>query len=141
MNFERVLEKFKEYILAVGIKDLTVKDIFLPNTVFDSNGKTLWVELSASRGRTLFITEKTSRLPAEINIIVGVPLQSGTKKANHIVDMISSKFSVANNAKWNCFFVEKNKVYVTGVNVLSGVTDSSGYRINVRISLDIYLEG
>ena len=138
MNWERILEKYCNFLLSLGIPSVTARDIALPNQVFESAGKTLWFQISISRGEVIRVTENKEVVPAIVNLVVCVPVQSGTKKVNDIAAVMESKLT----GKWRYFTVDrhgvKSHVYVDSVSILSGVTDASSHRVNVRISMRVY---
>lgn len=142
MNWTLVYDFFVNRLLAAKIEGIDKKSIAMPNKIFDARGKTIWTELSAFVGRAVQWTETQQVIHAAMNILVCVPRDSSMAKASNIAERLAKHFSIHNPE--NAFRYANNglnfRCYCTGVDVLSGVTDSSGYRINVRISIEIYKE-
>lgn len=142
MNWTLVYDFFVNRLLAAKIEGIDKNSIAIPNKVFDARGKTTWIELSAFVGRAVQWTETQQIIHASMNILVCVQRDSFMAKASNLAERLAKHFSIL--CPENAFQYANNglnfRCYCAGVDVLSGVTDSSGYRINVRISLDIYKE-
>ena len=139
MNWTLVYDFFVNQLIACRIDGLDKKSIAIPGEIFDPHGKTLWIEISAFIGNSINKTESKKIIPASMNIITCVPRDSTMKKASTIAAKIERHFSLHNNHA-NAYRNTNFTLRLDKVTTLSGVTDSSGYRINTRLSITIEME-
>ncbi len=139
MNWTLVYDFFVNQLIACKIDGVDKKSIAIPGEIFDPRGKTLWIELSAFIGNSINKTESRKIIPASMNVIVCVPRDSTMKKASVIAAKIEKHFSLHNNSS-RAYRGVNFTLQVDRVTTLSGVTDSSGYRVNTRLSITIETE-
>ncbi len=145
MNWERVTDYFVNFILSLNIDGITQNNIVTPNRLISSTGQRLWFEISVGYIDSVIVTEDTVLYPAEVNLIVCVPANTGTKRANDIASLIQSRFSGSDTEKITGFTVtgrnqETIKIYVDKAVQKPGITMNEWYKVNTRISIDVYKE-
>ncbi|MDO4587883.1 MAG: hypothetical protein Q4C95_11400 [Planctomycetia bacterium] len=144
MNWEPVENYFRDFLLSLDIHGVTKDDISMPNKVFQPAGKRLWFEISTGCLDSVIVTERTVIYPAEVNLIVCVPINTGTQKANDIASLMQRQFSQSSIRTLTGFCIsepgKRIKVYINKAVQLAGYAFSDAYKINVRVSIDTWEE-
>lgn len=139
MNHQRIIEHFVQKVLALGLTGVTRQDINLPNEEFARKGRDLWIEISVGEGEPLNYTEGVDRRFITVNVILGVPIGSGTQRLNNCAEIVSRIYSplVPTHASIR---IGDNFFAVRRVTKYPAETLSDGLKLNVRFSLEKYTQ-
>lgn len=137
MNHQRILEHFADKVLALGLTGITRGDVNLPNTEFERKDRGLWFEISVGEGEPLNYAECTDRRFITVNVILGVPLGSGTARLNNCAEKVSRIYT-PNVSRRAGFIIGDNIFVVRGVTKYPAETLSDGVKLNVRFTLEKY---
>lgn len=138
MNFERVVEAFKAKVLSCGLATITTDIIALPNAVFSHAGKDLWIELNVSPQGTRQDTEDEVVTTCCCNVVVCVPENTGTARANNVAERVSRAFH--ENDTRSEFDVSGGRVVTRRVEQLPSISVNDVLKTNVRVIFDLYYE-
>lgn len=139
MNHQRILEHFTKRILDLGITGIKREDINLPNEEFPRKDRELWIEISVGEGEPLNYAESVDRRFITVNLILGVPLGSGTQRLNNIAEKVSQIYSPLVSSRAS-IRIGDNFFAVRGVTKYPAETLSDGLKLNVRFSLEKYTQ-
>ena len=137
MNHQRLLEHFTEKVLELGASGVTRDDVNLPNEIWEQNDRELWFELSVGEGEPVNHAEGVERRLVTVNVVVAVPIGSGTQRLNNIASRVSAMYSQLESKRAGftigpCLFV------VRRVTKYPAEQMPDGLKLNVRFVLELY---
>lgn len=139
MNWQRVVERFKDLVLAGELTSAGSITVYESNTVHTGVSSGVWLEIGLSQKSQMSHTETEAVYQAFVNCIVCVPSNTGTVRSNRLAADLASLFSprIASQA---VFALETGEiVFVRRVEQLAGMVIENVYKTNVRIAIDVYV--
>lgn len=137
MNHQRILEHFKEKVLALGTNGVTGNDINLPNEKWEKKDREIWFELSIGESEPLNFAEGVDRRLVTVNVIVAVPIGSGTQRLNNIAERVSHIYTPLDSARGG-FKIGNNVFVIRRVSKYPAEQVSDVLKLNVRFVMELY---
>lgn len=139
MNHQRLLEHFSEKVLALGVTGVTSADINLPNEKWEQNDREIWFEISVGEGEPLNHAEGVEKRLITVNVIVAVPVGSGTQRLYNIANRVSAMYTNLRSEDAG-FQIGKCLFVVRRVTKYPPEQMTEGLKLNVRFVLELYTQ-
>lgn len=139
LNYEKILELFRQRLIDGNIPKLTAETIILPGNPVEPS-MPFSVELSLGTGDSSSMCETLTNHPAWANIIVGIPSGSdaGRQMANDVCSKIGALFDPLDSQKRVLRDVYGNKICIDTVNQKPPDTQGTRLRVNVQLGVRIW---
>lgn len=138
-NSERIKEFAVKKLKETGLDSISDENIALPNSVFQPEGKRLWIRVSVNLSDDAGYTEYSARRSGIIDYHVCVPQNTGTARVNNVASKIASLFSVRKGIN-GCFVLPSGyRLIVRSVGQTKGVSPDC-FSVIVSIAFDMYME-
>ncbi len=139
MNYERIIDCFRLKILnSPSTGGIPVKNISVPNRLFDQRGKLLWLELYIDSEKRIAHTEEIAINQFIVHQTLCVPVNSGQILIHQTADHLYCLWSENDSTRAGTTLSENEVMYIRKKKLCSGTIVNNTYKIDIQLAVELF---